>query len=91
MFRIAKPESFVLRSPNKHEVTYPLSREWRVLKSVSTGWRAERGRMYALDNGAIIRLLYQPSRRTGFPIALPLRYGRIQLLLFDMPRSCDTF
>jgi hypothetical protein len=24
---------------------------------VLTGWRAERGRMYALDNGAIIRIL----------------------------------
>lgn len=35
MFRIAKPESFVLRSPTKHEVTHHLSREWQVLKSVS--------------------------------------------------------
>ena len=35
MFRIAKPESFVLRSPNKHEVTHSLSKEWRVLKSAS--------------------------------------------------------
>ncbi len=34
MFRIAKPESFVLRSPNRHEVTRLVSRESSVLKSV---------------------------------------------------------
>jgi DNA polymerase zeta len=37
MFRIAKPENFVLRSPNKHEVTRSVSilREVVVLKSIS--------------------------------------------------------
>jgi hypothetical protein len=59
MFRIAKPESFVLRSPNKHEVTRPVVlRELRVLNvHISTGWVAKRGGVYALDNGAVICLL----------------------------------
>ena len=58
MFRIAKPESFVLRSPNKHEVTLSVLRKLRVLKvRILTGWVAKRGGVYAIDNGAIICLL----------------------------------
>ena len=58
MFRIAKPESFVLRSPNKHEVTLLVLRELWVLKvRISTGWVAKRGGVYALNNGATICLL----------------------------------
>ena len=58
MFRIAKPESFVLRSPNKHEVTSPVLRELQVLKvGILTGWHAKRGGVYALDNGAVVCLL----------------------------------
>jgi DNA polymerase elongation subunit (family B) len=58
MFRIAKPESFVLRSPNKHEVTRPVLRELRILNvRISIGWVAKRGGVYALDNGANICLL----------------------------------
>jgi DNA polymerase elongation subunit (family B) len=33
MFRIAKPESFVLRSPSKQEVTQPVLTKLRVLKA----------------------------------------------------------
>jgi DNA polymerase elongation subunit (family B) len=35
MFRIAKPEGFVLRSPSKQEVTQPVLMKLRVLKAAS--------------------------------------------------------
>lgn len=45
MFRIAKPESFVLRSPNKNEVTRSVLRQPREDTEVSRsiGWHAKCG------------------------------------------------
>ena len=58
MFRIAKPESFVLRSPNKHEVTSPVLKGLQALNvGILTGWHTKRGGVYALDNGAVVCLL----------------------------------
>jgi DNA polymerase elongation subunit (family B) len=60
MFRIAKPESFVLRSPNKHQVrnlTLQESRGISELVADLIGWRTKCGRMYAPDNGAIVCVL----------------------------------
>lgn len=41
MFRIAKPESFVLRSPNKHQVMNLTLHELRESEVVLTGWRTK--------------------------------------------------
>ena len=80
MFRIAKPESFVLRSPNKHQVmnlTLLGLRGGSEVVAVLTGWRTKRSRMYAPDNGAVVCVLQQPSRRIGFPIAISFCHGRL--------------
>ena len=60
MFRIAKPESFVLRSPNKHQVMNLTLQGLRGISEVFaglTGWRTKCGRMYAPDNGAVVCVL----------------------------------
>jgi DNA polymerase elongation subunit (family B) len=57
MFRIAKPESFVLRSPNKQQVMNLTLHELRESEVVFTGWHPKCSRMYASDNGAIICVL----------------------------------
>ena len=81
MFRIAKPESFVLRSPNKHQVmnnsTLPELRGGSEVVAVLTGWRTKCSRMYAPDNGALVCVLQQPSRCIGFPIAISFGHDRL--------------
>lgn len=59
MFRIAKPESFVLRSPSKREVTLSVFDAFvgSEVGILTTGWSAKRGGMYALDNGASVCFL----------------------------------
>lgn len=60
MFRIAKPESFVLRSPNKDQVINLALQELRggsEVVAVLTGWRTKCSRMYAPDNGATVCVL----------------------------------
>ena len=58
MFRIAKPESFVLRSPSKQEVTPSVLKKLRRSEGgILTGRRAKRRGMHALDNGAVVRIL----------------------------------
>jgi len=63
MFRIAKPENFILISPSKGDVSLLV-----ILPSIANcrgqGWKAERCRVYAFNNGASLGLLLESTPRT---------------------------
>jgi hypothetical protein len=60
MFRIAKPESFVLLSPSKQDVR-EIAFSFRISPHpmLGIGWQAERSRMHAAYHGADFRLLLE--------------------------------
>lgn len=57
MFRIAKPESFVLLSPSKSDVSSFLPSTLTDRGIVHVGWQTKRGGMHASHNGAAIGIL----------------------------------
>jgi len=58
MFRIAKPESFVLISPSRSEASGIKIYEEVITKTNLLGGQAEWSRMYASHHGAHIRVLH---------------------------------
>jgi len=64
MFRIAKPENFILISPSKGDVSVqialPSTADW----SWCQGWNAERCRVHAFNNGASFGFLLKSTPRT---------------------------
>ena len=90
MFRIAKAEDYILLSPSKVDVSSHEEDKAMPLRD-STGRKTKCSRMYATDHGAYVRVLFEPPRCFGFPIAVPLSDDCIQLLLLDVPRTSDRF
>lgn len=82
MFRIAKPESFLLLSPNRPQVRNPPSLSLGVwLTPFFAGREAERRRMPTARHGAKERVLQGTTGRARLSIALSLSHDRLQLLL----------
>jgi hypothetical protein len=56
MFRVAKPESFVLVSPSRADVSgFRVS--YHSIHGLESGWKAECGRMHASYTGTVCCLL----------------------------------
>ena len=76
MLRIAKPESFVLLSPSKQDVSAHL-----ILVSVHvsqhTGRQTKRCRVYAPHHGTPFCILYQPSCSPRLSITVSLHHDRV--------------
>lgn len=75
MFRIAKPESFVLLSPSRQDVScfislIPLCAH----RALRIGWKAKRCRVHAAHYGTTLCVLQQSAGRIGLSIAIPLSY-----------------
>lgn len=71
MFRIAKAEDYILLSPSKVDVSSQEEEEAMSLRD-STGRKTKCSRMHATHHGAYVRVLFEPPRCVGFPIAVSL-------------------
>lgn len=89
MFKISKPESFMLLSPNRVQVreAEPVATLPTSLISRSTGRAPERRRVPATHHGAAERVLQRTFAGHGLPVPVPFRHDRVQLLLLVRP-SC---
>ena len=81
MFRIAKPESFVLISPSKQDVRATCTgMPVDALANSNIGRQTKRCRMHASDHGTSFRVLQRAIACPRFPIAVSVSHDCLQLL-----------
>ena len=88
MFRLAKPESFVLISPSKADVRFTVILAIHINNICQyLGWQAKWRWMYAPYHGAAISFLLKSTTGAWLSIVIPIINDSLQLLLFDVPRA----
>lgn len=92
LFKLSKPESFMMLSPNRVDVSGGHARAHLKLTIgfmvfIYAGWPTERCGMSTSDHGASVCILQRTSRCTRFPILVSVRDDSAQLLLLVSPSS----